>query len=167
MSMEALIWLEQTAFGTWVREGSSLWGYPTILFLHTVGMASIAGFAAIVDLRILGVAPDIPLAPLDRYFPVMWAGFGVNALSGTALFMADATTKAANPAFAVKMTFVAFGVLTVHLLRSRVIRNSALESGPMPARAKLLAAASLLCWLGAVTAGRLMAYVGPVSGLPH
>jgi len=96
----------------------------------------------------------------------MWAGFWVNALSGTALFIADATAKFANPAFAVKMTFVALGVVTVHLLRSRVIRNPEVDTGPMPPGAKLLAATSLICWLGAITAGRLMAYVGPVSGLP-
>jgi hypothetical protein len=166
MSMGALVWLEQTAFGIWVREGTSLWGYPTILFLHTIGMACVVGFAAIVDLRVLGVASDIPLAPLDRFFPVMWAGFWVNALSGTALFVADATTKFTNPAFAVKMTFVVLGVVTVHLLRSRVIRARSVDDGPIPSRAKFLAATSLVCWLGAITAGRLMAYVGPVSGLP-
>ena len=160
------IWLEQTTFGTWVREGSSFWGYPTILFLHTVGMACVAGFAAIVDLRVLGVASDIPLSPIDRFFPIMWAGFWVNALSGTALYIADATTKFTNPAFAVKMTFVALGVVTVHLLRTRVIRHPAADTGPQPPGAKLLAATSLICWLGAITAGRLMAYVGPVSGLP-
>jgi hypothetical protein len=66
----------------------------------------------------------------------------------------------------VKMTFVTLGVVTVHLLRSRVIRNPEVDAGPMPPGAKLLAATSLICWLGAITAGRLMAYVGPVSGLP-
>jgi hypothetical protein len=32
--------------------------------------------------------------------------------------------------------------------------------------AKGLAWASLICWFGAITAGRLLAYVGPVSGPP-
>jgi hypothetical protein len=36
---------------------------------------------------------------------------------------------------------------------------------PLPRRTKVLAASSLVCWLGAITAGRLLAYVGPVSGL--
>jgi hypothetical protein len=162
----ALAWLEQTAFAIWVRDGNSLWGYPTIIFLHTLGMACVAGFAMIVDLRILGLAPDIPLAPMDRFFPAMWAGFWVNAVSGTMLFIADATPKVTNPAFAVKMVFVALGVVTLQSLRI-VIRNPAVDSGPMPSHAKLAAATSLVCWLGAITAGRVMAYVGPVSGLPH
>jgi hypothetical protein len=164
--MGALVWLEQTAFGTWVREGNSMWGYPTILFLHTLGMGCVVGFAAIVDLRILGVASDIPLAPLDRFFPIMWTGFWVNALSGTALFVADATTKFTNPVFGVKMMFVALGVATVHLLRSRVIRG-AQHDRPASRHAQILAATSLVCWICAITAGRLMAYFGPVSGLPH
>jgi hypothetical protein len=167
MRMGTLVWLEQTAFGTWVREGNSMWGYPTILFLHTLGMGCVVGFAAVVDLRVLGVAADIPLAPLDRFLPIMWAGFWVNALSGTALFVADATTKFTNPVFGVKMTFVALGVTTVHLLRHRVIRGHALHDRAMPKYAKLLAATSLVCWLCAITAGRLMAYFGPVSGLPQ
>ena len=44
------------------------------------------------------------------------------------------------------------------------IRN--LDKGPMPPSAKGLAWASLVCWIAAITAGRLLAYVGPVSGLP-
>src|SRR4029079_11161249 len=140
------------------------WGYPTILFLHTVGMACVAGFAGIVALRVLGVASDMPLSPIDRFFPIMWGGFWVNALSGTALYIADATTKFNNHAFAVKMTFVALGVVTVHLLRTRVIRDPAADTGPMPAGAKLLAATSLVCWLRGHTARGPVAARGHVRG---
>src|SRR3954471_24660023 len=97
VDVEYLAWLEQTGFGTWVRESPSLWAYPTILFLHTLGMGTLAGTAAVIDLRIVGFAPDLPVAPLERFFPVMWIGFWINALSGTALLIADATTKLTNP----------------------------------------------------------------------
>ena len=37
--MDFLIRLEESGFGTWVRESPSLWAYPTVLFLHTLGLA--------------------------------------------------------------------------------------------------------------------------------
>jgi hypothetical protein len=41
-----------------------------------------------------------------------------------------------------------------------------LDKGPLPASVKGLAWLSLVCWVGAITAGRLLAYLGPVSGVP-
>jgi hypothetical protein len=51
-------------------------------------------------------------------------------------------------------------------MRKKVFGDPNLDNGPMPGSAKGLAWASLFCWVAAVTAGRLLAYVGPVSGLP-
>src|SRR5205814_4283767 len=85
--------------------------YPTILFLHSIGMALVAGFNAVIDLRILGLSPKIPLKPMERLYPWLWWGFGINAVTGTSLLMADATTKLTNPDFGVKMLFVFSGVV--------------------------------------------------------
>jgi len=41
--MEFLIWLRSTEPATAIRESESVWGYPTILFLHTFGMAILVG----------------------------------------------------------------------------------------------------------------------------
>jgi len=159
--MEFLTWLEQSGFGTWVRESTSLWAFPSILTLHTIGLGLLVGTSAVVDLRILGVAPLIPLAPMERLLPVMWFGFWMNALSGTALFIAGATRHASNPAFYIKMTCVAFGVVNIRLLRRQVFRDSAsVEADPVPMKGKILAGTSLALWTGAITAGRLMAYLG-------
>ena len=164
--MDFLSSLEQSGFGTWVREAPSLWAYPTILFLHTVGLGFLVGINVAIDLRMLGVASRLPLAPMEKFFPVMWAGFWINALSGVALLIADATTKLVNPVFYVKMGFVALGVLNMAVQKRRLFREPAeLERVPAPAPAKRVAATSLLLWVGATTAGRLMGYLGPVSGL--
>jgi hypothetical protein len=164
--MDFLVWLESSGFSSWVRESSSIWAYPFVLFLHTMGLATLVGSSAVVDLRILGVASRVPLAPLQRLFPFMWWGFALNLISGATLLAADATTKATNPVFYVKMVLVAIGLVTIRLLRNRVFGNSAAsDSNPLPSNAKLLAIASLVIWIGATTAGRLMAYIGPVSGL--
>jgi hypothetical protein len=154
--------VEQSAFFAWVRESRSLLAYPGILLLHTYGMAIVVGLVAGIDLRILGFAPALPLAPMRRFLPLMWAAFGVNAVTGMILLLADATTKLANPDFFVKMGFIALAVVIRRALDARVFRDPDRE---LAGSVKALAVASLVCWLGAITAGRLLAYVGPVSGL--
>ena len=151
--------IEQLSFLAWVRESGSIWGYPSILFLHTVGMAIVAGLNGAIDLRLLGFASQTPIQPLDRLYPVMWSGFWLSAASGTILLLADASTKLTNPDFFVKMGLVAVAMVIAAKLRSGVVRTSAASSN-----GKLLAGISLFCWVGVVTAGRLLAYVGPISG---
>lgn len=163
--MDFLLRLEQTGFSTWVRESGSIWSYPTILFLHTIGMATVAGVSAGLDLRILGFAPELPLGPLIRFFPVMWAAFGINALSGTALLIADASTKLTSPVFYVKLVFIALAVINLRLVKTHVFRDPLIDKSAVSTNAKILAVTSLIFWVGAITAGRLMAYLGPVSGL--
>jgi hypothetical protein len=162
--MDFLLRLEQSGFATWVREGGSIWSYPAILFAHTLGLGTLAGLNAAMDLRILGFAPQIPLAPMKRFYPLMWSAFGLTAASGLALLIADATTKLASPVFYVKMVFVALAVTNLQLLKTQVFRDGMREA-QLPANAKLMAVTSLFLWIAATTAGRLMAYLGPVSGI--
>ena len=162
--MEFLAYLEQTGFSNWVRESRSLFAYPGILLLHTYGMAIVVGLIAGIDLRILGFAPALPLAPMRRFLPLMWAAFWVNAATGTILMVADATTKLRNPDFYVKMGCIVLAVIIQRMIERRVFRDPPVEE-PTTLNVKALACASLVCWLGAITAGRLLAYVGPVSGL--
>jgi hypothetical protein len=164
--MDFLTALEQLRFSTWVRESGSIWAFPTFLFLHTLGMAMVAGGSAAIDLVLLGFWPKTAVKPLDRLFPLIWWGFWINAATGTVLLIADATTKLTNWDFGVKMVFVFAGVAVLHVMRRRVFGNPELDKAPLPADAKRLAWVSLVCWFGAITAGRLLAYVGPVSGAP-
>jgi hypothetical protein len=164
VDMAFLASLEQTAFSVWVRESGSLWAYPGILFMHTVGMGFLVGANTAIDLRILGVAPRLSLAPMEKLFPFMWLGFWINAVSGTILLAADATTKIANPAFAVKMGCIALSVVNVMLTKRYVFHDQALEANQVSMRGKTLAVTSLTLWTIAITAGRLMAYVGQDSG---
>jgi hypothetical protein len=163
--MEFLSQLEATRFATWVREAPTVWAYPSILFLHTVGLGFLVGGNVAIDLRLLGVARALPLAPLERLFPVMWAGFWVNALSGAVLLVADATTKLTNPVFAVKMALVGLGVVNMRWFKRALFHSRRDDdAGTLPG-ARLVAVTSLLIWTAATAAGRLMGYLGPVSGL--
>lgn len=163
--MDFLASLEKLRLSQWVLSSGSIWAYPAILLMHTIGMAMVAGLNAIIDLRLLGISPKLPLKPLGRLYPLMWTGFAINLLTGTTLMVADATTKLTNPDFYVKMAFVFAGAAVLYRMQSRVFGDPDLDRTPVPGRAKFLAWVSLMCWVGAVTCGRLLAYVGPVSGL--
>ena len=154
--MDFLVSLEQSRFFIWVRESGSLFAFPTILLLHTYGMAVLVGLVAVLDLRILGFAPALPLSPLEKFLPMLWVAFWINAVTGTILLLADATTKLTNLDFLVKMLFIALGVIVQRMLEQRVFRPERALDRMVPANARMLAVASLICWLGAITAGRLL-----------
>jgi hypothetical protein len=155
--MDILSALEATAFATWLRESSSIWGYPTVLTLHTVGLALLVGPSWALDLRLLGFVRAIPLGALERAFPVMWAGFWINGISGALLFAADATTKGATLLFATKLTLIAIAVVNIFAIRRIVYRRGS-EPVSSPA-ARVLAVASIVLWVAAIGTGRWMAYI--------
>ncbi len=162
--MDFLSRLENMPFSMWVLQSGSIWAYPTILTVHTIGMMMVAGLIGIIDLRLLGIAPTIPIRPLERLYPIIWTAFAINAITGTTLLIADATTKLTNPDFYVKMVFIFFGLLVLVQMRKKVFRDPQLDIAPVTGGAKGLAWLSLAAWVGAITAGRLLAYLGPVSG---
>jgi hypothetical protein len=153
-----LTWLESTAFSTWMRESPSVYAFPAILSCHTVGMGLVAGINAVLALRILGVAPAVPLREMKRFLPVMWFGFWLNAISGVALLVAYPTKALTNPVFYLKLALIALAVWLASLIGGRLFGGSTPSDGPLSAAVKWLAAASLVCWAGAITAGRLLAY---------
>jgi hypothetical protein len=150
--------LEQLSVSAWVHESPSIFAYPTILLLHVLGMAVVVGISGVISLRLLGVASKTELRPLERLYPLMWWGFGVNAATGTALLLASASTRLLDPAFYVKMVFIFAGVTVLQVTRNKVFRSLGPDD-TLPESAKGLAWAGLICWLGAVTAGRLLAYI--------
>ena len=151
--------LQQSAFARFVGESGSLLGYPTILFLHTLGLGTVAGVNAAVALRVLGFGRSVPIEPLDRLFPIMWFGFVVSALSGLSLLVTDPVTRLHQTVFYVKLILVALAVVNMQMMRSRIFRSPAVSDGALPSNARTLAMASLVLWIGATTAGRLIAYI--------
>ncbi|HEV8415545.1 MAG TPA: hypothetical protein VGQ49_18290 [Bryobacteraceae bacterium] len=156
--MISLDTIENLGISTWVRESPSKLAYPTILWLHVMGMGVVAGLGAMISLRLLGVSTKTPVQPLERLYPLIWFGFWVNAVTGTALLMASATKRMVDPVFYAKMVFIFAGVALLQLTRKKVFRRLG-PDGALPDNARALAWASLICWLGAITAGRLLAYI--------
>ena len=150
--------IEDTGFSTWLRESESPFAFYFILLFHTFGLALLVGANMIVDLRLLGFARGIPLAPLKRLFGIMWVGFGINAVTGILLVIAYPTKSLTNIDFYVKLALIGFAVWVMQRLKSRVFGEAALSEEAMTARGVTLARWSLFLWFGAITAGRLLAY---------
>lgn len=163
--MAFLTFLENSGAGTWIRESNSLWAYPMVVTLHSLGLAVVIGLSAALALRLLGCARRIPLAPMEGIYPLLWAGFWVNALSGVGLALAGATTLLLNPLFYLKMGLIAFALVIVTVIRRQVFRGPMANGGRVTPNARILAFALLIVWVAATTVGRLTAYIGPGSTL--
>jgi hypothetical protein len=152
-----LVWLESSALSEWVVGSESMFAFPGILALHAIGMGFAAGLAAVIDLRILGVAPGVPLVTFRRYLPILWAGFWLNAVSGVLLLVGYPTKALTNPVFYLKLLLIAVAMtLLVRIVR---LIDSGDTTLPDVARSlRRLAIVSLVCWSGAITAGRFLAY---------
>ena len=153
--MAFLEWLQSLPFSVWVSESDTVWGYPAILTLHTIGFGVLVGANTVVNLRLLGVGRDVPLSSLRPLFRPMWVGLTINALTGATLFAAAATEKGTQTVFYVKLTLIAFALAVLLRIR-RIVLN---PDGRPPGAGRGLAAVSLVLWIGAITAGRLMAYL--------
>jgi hypothetical protein len=168
--MDFLLRIEGSGFCQWVRESDSLFAFPGILLLHTIGMGLVVGINTTFDLRILGFAPAVRLRAFQKFFPVMWIGFWINAITGTILLAVNATKLTHNPDFYVKLAFIALAVINVQKLKQQIF-SPPLFDGMTPeetlpsTRARILAITSMFFWMGAITSGRLLAYVGKSAGV--
>ena len=127
-------------------------------------MALLAGTSAVIDLRLLGVAKELPLSLLKRLYPIIWAGFWLQVGSGTVLLIAYPTKSLTSPAFYVKIALIAAAMVVMVALDRRL--PSGVIEAPMLARGRALAIWSLVLWFGAITAGRLIAYTAAYSMYP-
>lgn len=157
--MAFLEWLQGTWVGVLVAE--SLWGYPLLETIHSIGMAMLIGSLGLINLRVLGFKRELPLLGTSELLPLAWIGFTLNALSGTLLFTSDAVYFFSSWTFRVKMLFVVLAGLNAALLGQRVFREAAApRAAPEPGvGTKAIAATSLVFWIGAACAGRLIAYL--------
>ena len=150
--------IEATGISSWVRDSPSFFGFWFILSVHAIGMALLVGASVVIDLRILGVARDLPLAPLKKLFTVLWAGFWIQFLSGGLLLIAYPTKSLTNIDFYVKIVLIVMALVVTQMLKNRVFNDSGLSEADMMAKGRALAVWSLIFWFGVVTTGRLLAY---------
>lgn len=150
--------IEGSSFSTWMRESDSPFAFYFVLLFHTFGLALLVGANSLIDLRLLGFFRSIPLAPLKRFFRIMWIGFGINATTGVLLLISYPTKALTNPDFYIKLTIIGVAIWILTKLQKNVFADTTMTEADMMARGATLAKWSLLLWVGAISAGRLLAY---------
>ena len=157
--MATLQWLEGTEFSDWVL--TSVIGFPLMLSLHAVGMATAVGLILVLDLRLLGAFDVISYQFLRRALLLSWTGFTINFFSGTALFVPRGVEYVGDPAFLTKIFLIIVGVLTTVRMQ-RLLRDESTDwdaGETVPAGTRALAAGSIVIWFGAIMSGRFIAYI--------
>jgi hypothetical protein len=146
MTHPLLEWIRLSALGMFVRDSS--WALLLLQSLHFFGMTLLIGVVGAIDLRILGLAPELPLKALLRFIPLAVAGFGINLVTGLLFFSHDPYAYAFNSSFRWKMLLIALAGLNAIWLRFAV--DSRLT--------KAIALVSVLLWISVIVAGRLIAF---------
>ncbi|MBR1189781.1 DUF6644 family protein [Bradyrhizobium sp. AUGA SZCCT0160] len=150
--------LQESAMGHLMRSSPAL--YPAVEILHILGFVVLVGSILALDLRLLGWGRAIPIAPMAKLLlPLSRIGFLLAISMGFLLFSADASHVVRNPAFQAKLLLIAAALVNVVIAHAGPWRRVALWHDKAPAGAKVTALVSLLLWLGAVCAGRLIAYL--------
>ena len=141
-------WLENTPVGVEVR--TSVWLFPIIETIHTVGIALMAGTIAVVDLRLLGftLRREPVSVVLQQVLPWTWAGVALMFASGSLLLSSEAV-KCYNSLF--------FRAKIILLLLAGV-NAWVFHVSTTPRRAKLAGLLSLAFWVCIIAAGRAVGY---------
>ena len=146
-----LFWIENTSLALWV--GTSLWAYPVLLSAHITGLAVIVGIIAMRDFHLLGFINGVTEANFLELKKLAYCGFLINGISGIMLFASQASYLSTNLPFLVKLFFIGSGMLLASKIYKKIEKNTGRTS------TKILAILSLFSWFGAITAGRLIAYI--------
>lgn len=133
--------------------GRSPWAYPLLESLHIVGIALLLGNLVLLELRIWGRSPELPVAALARLaLPLVLAGFGVVGATGLLMFASRPGELLATPAFVWKLGLVTVAAANAALFHLR----DGLRRQDSWARAQTVL--SLGLWVGAIMSGRWIAY---------
>jgi hypothetical protein len=158
---DVLAWIELSALGVFMRQ-TGPWTYGIFNLVHILGVSTLFGAILLLDLHLIGIWRRAPLAGLSRAaVPVGKAGFVIAAVSGISMLSANATEYTDNPFFMIKFPAIGLGLLNVWLIGRTAGWRARNERDPSPREGRLLAllgAMSLVSWLTAISAGRMIGY---------
>lgn len=158
MPLELLEYLASSPFSDWLR--ISMLGFPTLIALHSVGMAAVVGLTLLVCLRLYRVYDGIRVQTLPRLLTVAVWGFLLNLVTGLALFLTRGPEYIVTGIFLLKMLLVLCSAALMFWLKQRLQSLAQMPGEPaIDALANKVALVATITWFGAVLAGRLIAYL--------
>ena len=151
--------IEASSFGAAIRQ--STWIYMTANLGHIVALVCFAGAVTVMDLRMAGVfAATAPGRVLRGARTVAILAFLGMALSGSIMFIADASHIIVNPVFQAKLGLIALGLVNVAVFE-RALAPKVRELpplAPLPGTVRAAGLASIAIWLLVAICGRAIAY---------
>jgi hypothetical protein len=157
------VWVRSTELHRLVQHYEfQLW--PLMQTLHLLGFTLLIGTVGFFDLRALGVAKGIPLRTIHRLIPWGIAGYIGNFLLGVVFFSVHPEQYYYNPAFRLKLLFMA--VAGINLLvfygTGAFARAKTLPAdASVPLRIKIIAGTSLFAWVAVLVCGRMITFNRP------
>jgi hypothetical protein len=143
------------AFGPAALFRTSFVLYPLVNALHILAIGVLVTAALLMDLRILGVARQVPAETVIRHLrPVAIIALAVAALSGIVLFSVQPVDYFANPAFRIKLVLLAAALANAAAFTTfRLHRDTVRPLG------KLMATASIGLWISVLVSGRFVGFL--------
>jgi hypothetical protein len=143
----------------------SSWVLPVCESLHFIGMAMLVGIVGVFDLRLLGMAKRLPVAPLQRLMPFALLGFVLSLGSGLVFITANPRQYLAplSLSFVAKMFFILLACLNVLFFYATGLRRAVdgVDAGQdAPLGAKVSAGVSLFLWVAVMYWGRVLQFFG-------
>ncbi|MBI2186460.1 MAG: hypothetical protein HYU37_04970 [Acidobacteria bacterium] len=157
---------------------SNSWAWPLCETLHFIGLALLVGIVGMFDLRLMGMAKGVAVAPLRRLLPWAVVGFVLCVITGLAFVLGIGanlrgvhpyTVAVTNVFLQLKLLFVFLAGLNLLAFYLTGMSRTVELLGPgedAPLLAKVIAGVSLTLWIGVVWLGRLVPWgLTPETGL--
>lgn len=151
--------LSQTPVSLWVQTTS--WVIPAVQSIHILAIAAVMASIWMLNLRLTGLIGRHVSARVmaRRFLPAVWWALPVLLVTGLIMIVGEPARELLSRFFWYKMTMLVMVVLLTiplsHLVEDRPV------AGHAPARrasVRLIAAGSLMLWVGIVFCGRWIAY---------
>ena len=152
-----LEWLQMTPLAVAVAES---W-FPLVESIHVITMAIVAGTIFIVDTRLIGLTSlRLPFTYVSRrLLPWTWTAFACSVVTGTLMFMGNATNYYGNGPFRVKMLLLVLAGLNMVFFQAVTFRGVASwDSGRPPAMARAAGIVSIGLWCSVIGFGRWIGF---------
>lgn len=156
-----------TSFSSAMTASKYWWAF--MMDLHFIGLALIVGTVGLFNVRIMGFAKHMPLAPIHQFMPWAMAGLGINVVTGMLAFIGESRNYVDDAAFWLKMLVLMLLGLNVAAFYLTGIFDDIENLGPgedAPASAKLIAVSSLVLWIAVITLGRYIQIFSNTITLP-
>ncbi|MEO0361607.1 MAG: DUF6644 family protein [Pseudomonadota bacterium] len=135
--------------------------FPALEMAHFLGLSLLYGSLLIVDLRIVGMAPAVPIDRVEAFVRFAMAGFVINLATGLLFIVADSDRYLVNSAFLAKMLLIALAGLNAAYFMRRIKpqMEAGIASRDLAGGAHFVAWLSLAIWSGVIVLGRFIPYV--------